>query len=103
MKKITNPFQKGDKVICISDNFPIIPEYSGGATKGTDVFPKVGEILFIDETLGDFVRFDKYDSESFNWWYWNRFAKVDEVMTKIKSMYPLVESEEDLLEFVDEI
>lgn len=71
-----NPFSEGQKVVCISDHFPHLPQY-GGTPENTADKPKKGEILVIDEILGDFLRFDKYDTEqSFNWWMHNRFAPL---------------------------
>jgi len=35
--------------------------------------------LVIDEILGEFLRFDKYDTEeSYNWWKSDRFAPITE-------------------------
>lgn len=102
MKEVTNPFVEGDRVICISDRFPIIPKYSGDSTIETERKPTIGDVLIIDEILGDFVRFDQYDSDSFNWWYWDRFARIDKALDEIKNKYPLTD-EDDLIEFIEEI
>lgn len=82
-------FYEGQKVVCISDNFPV------KSTTETDksivgtfpaIHPKVGETLIIDEMLGDeWLRFDKYDFESFNWWHYSRFRPIDEIEIKSES------------------
>ena len=75
-------FYEGQKVVCISEIFPV------HATTETDksiigtqaaFHPKKGETLIIDEILGDFLRFDKYDTDAFNWWHCSRFRPIDEI------------------------
>ncbi|WP_333862582.1 hypothetical protein [Sphingobacterium sp.] len=66
--------KEGDQVICIDNNFPHIKEFGG--TDKKQITPKKGDVLTIDETLGDFLRFDLFDSEeTFNWWHKSRFIK----------------------------
>lgn len=73
-----NNFSEGQKVICISEDFPIIKKYSPNGIQANKT-SKPGEILVIDEILGDFLRFDIYDTNnSFNWWHHTRFAPIDE-------------------------
>lgn len=76
--------KEGDKVICISENFPIWKTTNEDKSIiGThpNNHPKKGEELFVDEVLGDFLRFDKYDTEEeFAWWKSDRFKKVSNVM-----------------------
>lgn len=68
---------KGDKVVCINHHFPHIKEYGGTEIK--QITPKKGDVLVIDEVLGEFLRFDLFDTEeSFNWWHKSRFRKIDE-------------------------
>jgi hypothetical protein len=70
---------EGQSVICISEDFPLIKKYGGTGEEATS-HPKKGEILVIDEVLGDFLRFDKYDTEeSFNWWKSDRFVPINEI------------------------
>ena len=72
-----NEFYEGQKVVCISENFPLIEKYGGG--KEAANAPKKEEVLVIDEILGEFLRFDKYDTEeSYNWWKSDRFAPITE-------------------------
>lgn len=78
---ITNPFVEGQEVVCISEAFPVLP-YSDYGREHTgqqpNYHPRKGEVLNIDEILGDFLRFAKYDTrESYNWWCWDRFAPVE--------------------------
>lgn len=70
-----NDFEKGESVICINDNFPLIPEFGGNG----DIVekPKVGEILTVDEVLGDFLMFEKYNTEtSTNWFFFTKFRRA---------------------------
>jgi len=79
-------FQEGQKVVCISQDFPVIKEYGGTGEEAKDT-PKKDEVLVIDEILGDFLRFDKYDTnESFNWWKADRFAPIDETELAIENL-----------------
>lgn len=71
-----NNFSEGEEIVCISDDFPAIKKY-GTATEAK-IKPSIGERLIVDEILGDFLRFDRYDTEtSFNWWHFSRFAPID--------------------------
>ena len=71
-------FNEGQKVVCISEHFPLIDKYGGTGKQAVNT-PKKGEVLVIDEILGCFLRFDKYDTqESFNWWKDDRFAPISE-------------------------
>lgn len=75
-------FYEGQKVVCINDKFPVISTTELDKNiVGTQpsLHPKVGETLSINEMLGDeWLRFDKYDFESFNWWHYSRFRPIDE-------------------------
>jgi hypothetical protein len=77
-----NRFSEGQRVVCISEDFPIIEKWSTG--KETNNKPKKGEILVIDEILGDFLMFNKYSSvNNINWWKYDRFAPVDETKSAV--------------------
>lgn len=79
-----NPFIEGDEVICISDNFPYIEKYGGNG--GATSKPKLNEILIVDEVLGQFIRFNKYDSDTtINWWKYDRFKKLTTEEMKFKN------------------
>lgn len=82
--KFKNPFTEGQEVVCISDNFPLIKEY-GGDGNDTKKKPKKGEILVINEVLGEFLMFEKYNDESINWWFYNRFVLIDQI-TEMSSL-----------------
>ena len=75
-------FREGQKVVCISEDFPVHtttkPDKSEIGTQAP-IHPKKGETLVIDEMLGDFLRFDKYDTDAFNWWHCSRFRPIDEI------------------------
>ncbi|WP_460671679.1 hypothetical protein [Larkinella ripae] len=67
-------FEEGQRVICINDNFPWLKQH-GGVEDAADSNPSLGEVLVINEVLGEFLRFDKYDTtRSFNWWIAKHFA-----------------------------
>lgn len=74
-----NKFNEGQKVMCVSNDFPLIKKYGGNGKEPLKT-PKKDEILIIDEILGDFLRFEKYDSnESINWWKFDRFRDITEL------------------------
>lgn len=84
-------FYEGQKVVCISEDFPIcrttnIDKSRIGVQAPTGFHPVKGETLIIDEMLGDFLRFDKYDFSDpnhpyygFNWWHSSRFRPLEEI------------------------
>ena len=81
------------KVVCINDDFPPIKKYEDLSHPSSGIFnsagnkPKLREVIIIDDVLGDFLRFEKYDTvESFNWWIADNFAPIDDekVEKKIK-------------------
>ena len=72
--------KQGDKVVCISEDFPQWKTTDEDKTKnGTQPnnHPRKGEVLIVDEVLGVFIRFDKYDNDFHNWWMSDRFRKMD--------------------------
>lgn len=74
-------FYEGQKVVCISESFPVHTTTETDKSKiGTQAptHPKKGETITIDEMLGDFLRFSKYDTDAFNWWHCTRFRPLDE-------------------------
>lgn len=90
-KEITNPFSEGQEVVCVSEAFPCIIATGEDKTcvgKQAPAHPHLGEEIIIDEILGDFLRFDKYDTnESFMWWHHTRFRREKPfiIVTKEKS------------------
>jgi len=90
MKEITNPFTEGEKVVCISNDFPIMKQY-GGTENAAPSQPKINEVLVVDEILGDYLNFNKYDSEeSYNWWHYSRFKKLtymDQLCNLTEALY----------------
>lgn len=82
-KEITNPFTEGQEVICVSEDFPCFlatGEDKSPVGKQAPVHPKLGETIAIDEILGDYLRFIKYDTdESFMWWHHSRFRANDAI------------------------
>jgi len=83
MKKyITNPFRVNQEVICINANFPCVittEEDKSCIGKIPPTHPKKWEQLSIDEILGEYLRFGKYDNESFMWWMHTHFKPLDEM------------------------
>lgn len=75
--------REGDKVVCISENFPLwktTNEDKSILGSHPNSHPKKDEVLIVDEVLGDFLRFDKYDTEEdFKWWKSDRFKKIDDI------------------------
>lgn len=72
--------KQGDKVICVSENFPrwkTTDEDKTGIGLQPKIHPTKGEVLTVDEVLGEFLRFDIYDTDSYNWWKSNRFRKLN--------------------------
>lgn len=73
-----NEFNVGQKVICISENFPVINKY-GGTGKEALNHPNTGEVLVINDILGVFINFEEYDSnDSINWWKYDRFMPISD-------------------------
>ena len=78
--------KEGDLVKCVSTNFlhwktTNIDKSQIGSQ--ADFHPRLGEQLIIDEILGEFIRFDCYDTDSYNWWHNSRFILVvDENIVK---------------------
>lgn len=88
MAYIENPFYEGQKFVCISDNFPVVATTDNKSLIGTqpNFHPKKGEILTIDEILGEYLRFIKYDIHEethpeygFRWWKHTRFEPLLEI------------------------
>lgn len=78
-----NPFTEGQRVVCISESFLVaITTETNRSIIGThpNTHPVEGEVLTIDEILGLYLRFDKYDNEAYNWWHHTRFAPVNEML-----------------------
>lgn len=74
--------KEGDEVICISEDFPVwktTEEDKSIIGTKPNFHPQKGEILTIDETLGEFIKFDKYDNDHVNWWHHSRFRKVEDI------------------------
>lgn len=75
-------FYEGQKVVCINDYFPLrntTEEDKSQIGKVPTIHPQLGETLIIDEMLGDdMLRFDKYDTDAFNWWRAKHFKPLDE-------------------------
>jgi len=84
-------FFVGQEVVCISESFPVHTTTEADKSiigKQALIHPKKGENLVIDEMLGDFIRFDKYDTDACNWWHSSRFCPLDEfaIKTLIKEL-----------------
>lgn len=75
--------EEGTKVICISENFPLWKTTKEDKTEiGSHPInhPKKDEVLIVDEVLGDFLRFEAYDTvDEYKWWHKNRFRIVDDL------------------------
>ena len=76
-----NPFGEGDKVVCISESFPLFRTTEEDKSQIGIMpanHPKKNEVLTIDEILGTFLRFSKYDTENWEWWHHTRFVPFDD-------------------------
>ena len=72
-----NKFETGQTVVCVKDDFPMIKKHSSEGSVEAIRKPRLKEHIAIDEILGDFLRFSKYDTEdSWNWWHYSRFKSV---------------------------
>jgi hypothetical protein len=90
--------KEGDKVICISEKLPqwkTTGEDKGDIGTNPGSHPKINEILTVDEILGDFLRFDRYDTDSYNWWKSDRFRKL--------SLQELMEEEENTINVYEDL
>lgn len=95
MAYIDNPFKVGQTVVCIRDCFPRIittGQDKSGLGKIPDVHPKREEVLVIDEILGEYLRFDKYDCYDethpdfgWRWWKHTAFAPIQEKQVDVLS------------------
>lgn len=74
-------FQEGEKVVCISDDFP--KQYTTNADKSdigvqADLHPVKSEVLVISEILGNYLNFVKYNSpDNIRWFHYKKFAPLD--------------------------
>ena len=91
MAYIDNPFKSGDTVICINDRFSMVVTTADKSLIGTlpPIHPAIGESLVIDEILGEFIRFDRYDCKDtslpdygWRWWKHTHFKKPDAISIK---------------------
>jgi hypothetical protein len=75
----SQPFYEGQEVVCVNDIFPMIRTTNEDKSElGTKAkfHPQKNEELVINEILGPFLRFDKYDSDivGFQWWHHSSFV-----------------------------
>lgn len=87
MAYIENPFKAGQEVVCIKDSFPCLVTTGDKSQIGSmpDRHPVKGEHLVIDEILGEYLRFEKYDEPDqsridygWHWWKHTQFAAVQD-------------------------
>jgi len=81
-----NSFFEGQIVICISEQFPVHTTTETDKSiigKQAKIHPKKGEVLVVNEILGDFLRFDIYDKETLNWWHSSNFYPQNDLSQKI--------------------
>lgn len=70
---------EGQEVICISEDFPMkitTDVNKEDIGKQAKYHPKLNEPLIIDETLGEYLSFSKYNINGVNWWHSSRFRLV---------------------------
>lgn len=86
MEYIENPFRAGEYALCINETFPVVATTEENKSIIGSVpmrHPKKGEICCVDETLGEFIRFDEYDDNNesspdygWKWWKHTHFKKL---------------------------
>jgi hypothetical protein len=83
MKNEYHNFEEGQEVICISGNFPFVPEYSKNKIDTLETKPVIGQRLIIDEILGEFLNFDCFNKKDqngnvliYNWFKHDRFSSI---------------------------
>ena len=76
-----NKFTEGQKVVCISENFPMVRTTETDKSdlgKQAPLHPIKGQVYTIDEILGDFLNFRQFnDHEGFKWFHHSRFAPIE--------------------------
>jgi hypothetical protein len=89
-----NPFAEGQKVVCISESFPMERTTEQDKSRiGTQapVHPHKDEILVVAETLGSYLNFEKFNTDTKNpWWHHSRFAPLQDAMQEMQENHILV-------------
>lgn len=96
---LSHTFYVGQDVVCINDAFPLLTttlEDKQNVGKQAEWHPMLNEKLTIDEMLGDFLRFQKYDiGDHCQWWHKSRFIAYAE-----KRLIEVIEENKNTLENV---
>lgn len=85
----SQPFYVGQEVVCINDSFPKIRttnEDKSTLGQKAEFHPKKNEELVIDEILGPFLRFDKYDSDTIGFQWWHHSAFVSKALFRLREL-----------------
>lgn len=79
-------FKAGDNVKCINDNFPYQHQHGGDPSLCKDQ-PKLNELLEVEDVLGEYLMFEKYNSPiSNNFWHESRFEKAKSIKEQTNEM-----------------
>lgn len=85
----SQPFYEGQEVVCINDSFPMVRttnEDKSNIGQPAEFHPQKNEELIIDEILGPFLRFDKYDSDEFGFQWWHHSAFVSKALFRLREL-----------------
>lgn len=81
-----NKFKVGDKVICVSDNFPYVKSINSDKPVLIRK-PELGDVLIVAEIHTDYLRFQQYDTPiACNWWIYANFGKYKKIKKQIKAL-----------------
>lgn len=73
-----NPFSAGNTVVCVKDCPAVVHRSTDPALVGTvtERRPLKGAVLVVSETLGEYLRFEEFDTDSFEWWFHSYFRPL---------------------------
>jgi hypothetical protein len=85
-----NPFSEGQKVVCISDKFPLVittDEDKSDIGKQADLHPQKGDVYEIAEILGEYLNFKQFNT-MYNtpWYHHTRFAPIQNMQEQVKEV-----------------
>lgn len=85
-----NPFSEGQKVVCISDKFPLVhttEEDKSDIGKQADLHPQKGVAYEITEILGDYLNFKQFNTiYNIPWYHRTRFAPIENIQEQSKEI-----------------
>lgn len=85
----SQPFYEGQEVVCINDVFPMVRttnEDKSNIGQKAVFHPYKNEELIIDEILGPFLRFNKYDSDEFGFQWWHHSSFISKALFRLREL-----------------